>query len=118
MNLIAVLTLALGVSCYSSDLPAPVVGYAYSLPARIVVDSSYVTPYVRFGLKGTKVTSRRADAVYVVAHELGHLRSSWTEAGANRWAHRNWSLVVRLLGGTRQQARQLWLVLSDGFRNL
>lgn len=118
MTLLVWLTLALGVDTYVRDIPAPDVGLAYSQPdEHIELDRAYVVRFVRTGLEGKQATPQLAAAVYVVAHELGHIRCGWTEEAADRWARTNWSRVVRLLGGTRRQAWQLWRVLDEGFKH-
>lgn len=117
MILLVWLTLALGVNTYARDIPAPDVGLAYSQPDQhIELDRGYVVRFVRRGVRGKQATPELAAAVYVIAHELGHLRCGWTEADADRWARRNWSYVVRLLGGTTPQAWRLWRVLDEGFK--
>lgn len=112
--LLAWLSGTLGVPCYSADIPPPAVGFAYSLPEHLEFDSSYVVPFVRRGVAGLPIGPRRARAMWVVAHELGHLRNGWTEQLADRWAAANWSFVVGLLGGTRQQAIRAWGLLHGG----
>ena len=102
---------ATGVPCFAADVPAPAVGLAYALPPHLEFDNRYVVPFVRFGVVGRDITPARARAMWVVAHELGHLRNGWTEPLADRWAARNWSLVVRLLGGTWAQAVAAWRLL-------
>ena len=58
MTLLIAITLSFGVPVYSTDIPAPVVGLAFSYPQKIEVDSKYVTPYVRYGIRGIRARTR------------------------------------------------------------
>lgn len=107
------LTVALQIPTQSCVLPAGYLGLTYfqdGRPLRVQLARDRVVSYVRPGLPGDPQTI--APAVWVVAHELGHCRTrSSDEKIADRWATRNWSLVVRTLGGSWSLAVRLWSYL-------
>lgn len=105
------LTVALQIPTQSCVLPGRYVGFTYfndaNRPFLIQLARDRVMTKLHRGLPGDP--KALAPAVWVVAHELGHARGRTSiESQADRWAARNWSLVVRTLGGTWLQAVRMW----------
>lgn len=105
------LTIALQIPTQSCVLPGRYVGFTYfnetNRPFLVQLARDRVMTKLHRGLPGDP--KALAPAVWVVAHELGHARGNTpNETQADRWAARNWSLVVRTLGGTWLQAVRMW----------
>lgn len=107
------LTVALQIPTQSCVIPLPYAGFTYfdgDRPYLVQLARERVMSHLHRGLPGDP--RGLAPAVWVVAHELGHVRTrSSDEKSASRWAARNWWLVVRTLGGTWTLAVRMWAYL-------
>lgn len=120
--LVAWLTVAIGMPASTCRvIVGPPVARASTMPGdeQVWVEWAY-TP-----IRGLPLLTRLAAIqVYVVAHELGHIRlwPASSEFAADHWARTHYCSVVILLGVARDRARpacdRLWRLLPKEWRTL
>jgi hypothetical protein len=92
------LTSVLGVSTSKCRLGGNL-GYAIEGPIgppRILIERSYLP-------RRWRANQETAVAVFIVGHELGHVRRGPSESGANEFVQSRWCWIVGLLRGPQPQ---------------
>jgi hypothetical protein len=108
-------SLAFRVQVFACNLNRPgILGVADYRNNVIWLDQKFL-PVLKSGVPG--VSKREAEGIYVLAHELGHLRSnSSSEKVANNWARENFCFVVKKLNGAN--CYRLWFLLPQSWKKL
>ncbi len=129
--LLIVATLAFGLPIKSCDIPPPYAGFSLTNSDQGAAGNEihiahryamFLDPTLPLTNQAA-MTRKKAESIYVLAHELGHIRMGSAgrpvirEAVADRYARQLWCQVVNQLGYFNS-CRALWLKLDVTWRRL
>jgi hypothetical protein len=105
------LTKAIGVKVYSD----PGIPYAGETTGKEI----FLKPWVISASLAAdeRATLTEAKSVYVIAHELGHVKGAATEETANAYAAKHYFTVAKSLHASLTQTIKLWKLLPYYWRN-